>query len=85
MFNGMYVGAQPGDKTGWEDEKDCISSDLKTKWVWLLLDKKENFKKNNFQTVPPTNGETGEWGVRLNECDKFEFCGICAFEGVGIV
>ncbi|KAF1763162.1 hypothetical protein GCK72_011428 [Caenorhabditis remanei] len=42
MFNGMYVGAQPGDKTGWEDEKDCISSDLKTKLYRPLMERLVN-------------------------------------------
>lgn len=39
MFNGMYVGAQSGDKTGWEDEKDCISSDLKIKLYRPLMER----------------------------------------------
>lgn len=42
MFNGMYVGAQPGDKTGWEDEKDCISSDLKIKLYRPLMERLVN-------------------------------------------
>lgn len=39
MFNGMYVGAASGDKTGWEDEKDCISSDLKIKLYRPLMER----------------------------------------------
>lgn len=42
MFNGMYVGAQAGDKTGWEDEKDCISSDLKIKLYRPLMERLVN-------------------------------------------
>uniref|UniRef100_A0A1I7TI02 Ligand-binding domain of nuclear hormone receptor n=1 Tax=Caenorhabditis tropicalis TaxID=1561998 RepID=A0A1I7TI02_9PELO len=39
MFNGMYVGAQESDKTGWEDEKDCISADLKIKLYRPLMER----------------------------------------------
>uniref|UniRef100_A0A8R1I6Z1 NR LBD domain-containing protein n=1 Tax=Caenorhabditis japonica TaxID=281687 RepID=A0A8R1I6Z1_CAEJA len=39
MFNGMFVGVQPGDKTGWEDEKDCISSDMKFQLYRPLMDR----------------------------------------------
>lgn len=39
MFNGMYVGVQDGDKTGWEDEKDCITADLKIKLYRPLMDR----------------------------------------------
>lgn len=42
MFNGMYVGAASGDNTGWEDEKDCISSDLKIKLYRPLMERLVN-------------------------------------------
>ncbi|CAP33861.2 Protein CBR-NHR-121 [Caenorhabditis briggsae] len=42
MFNGMYVGAQAGNKTGWEDENDCISSDLKIKLYRPLMERLVN-------------------------------------------
>ncbi|CAI2349735.1 unnamed protein product [Caenorhabditis sp. 36 PRJEB53466] len=39
MFNGMYVGALEGDMTGWQDENNCISAEMKIKLYRPLMER----------------------------------------------